>query len=452
MALVNKLKLGFLALLLCVPVLPSVSLAGEEEGRAPPEARTAGTLSEQVMRSISRIQEMMSPEDDSEPPDYEGAKIELDELRERRWDRMNDFEKSTLLSFYTNYYLSQEDYPGAIRTFEEILLIEELREDQRLRTLRSLGQLYGAEENWQGSINNYAAWRELSLEEDDVVFKGLAYAHYQLDELAEALPYWLQYMQFVLDNGEELPRSDYAFLSGLYFGLEDFPSAEELLKTMIVRFDDPIDWTNLSAVYSELGNDDRRIQLMNIAYLKGYLDDDTEFMNISQSLAGIEIPLSGAKIMIDGMDQNIVERDADNMTTLTQMYLIASDYVNAEEPARQAAELDPTGDGFDTLGYVQYILRKYEDAVTSFEAALDKGQLSDRANTLRFLAMSLVELDEFDRAKEVTSDWAEAGDRDDQEAASTYMGFIDNVQSRYNILAERKADAIDFWEEYPPLQ
>jgi uncharacterized protein YerC len=66
---------------------------------------------------------------------------------------MNDFEKSTTLSFFTNYYLTTENYVEALKIFEEILTIETLRADTRLRTLRSLGQLYAAEEDWNNSYS-----------------------------------------------------------------------------------------------------------------------------------------------------------------------------------------------------------------------------------------------------------------------------------------------------------
>ena len=452
MGILNKLKLGYLIAVIAVPLLPtSVVLAGEEQ-RAPPEARTAGTLSEPVMRAISSIQELMSPEDPNDQPDLARAKEELDELRARRFERMNDFEKSTLLSFYTNYYLGIEDYLGAIRTFEEILDIEELRQDQRLRTLRSLGQLYAAEENWQASIDNYTTWRELSLTEDEIVFKGLSYAHYQLEQFDQALPYWLDYMRMALGAGTELPRTDYAYLSGLYFVLEDFDSALDLIKTMIVKFDDQTDWQNLSAVYASLDQESRRIQSLNLAYLKGLLDDDAEFLNLSQSLAGQDIPMSGIPVFEAGVEGGFVEMDVDNLEIYTQMYLIASDYARAEGPARQLAEADPTGNGYDTLGYIQYVLHKYGDAAESFQNALDKGELDNRADTLLFLARSLVELNEFDAAREAARDSAEAGDENDQEAANSYISFINDSQSRFNILAERRNDAIDFYQPYPPLQ
>ena len=55
----NRLSLSFLIGFLVLPIVPtSLVLAGEEQ-RAPPEARTAGTLGPAVMRAISEIQELM---------------------------------------------------------------------------------------------------------------------------------------------------------------------------------------------------------------------------------------------------------------------------------------------------------------------------------------------------------------------------------------------------------
>ncbi len=452
MRLINKLKLGFLIGLLSIPMLPaSLVLAGEEQ-RAPPEARSAGTLSDQVLRAISTISEMMSPEDPDDPPDLEGAKRELDELYERRYDRMNDFEKSTILNFYTNYYLTIEDYPGALRIFEQILTIEELREDIRLRTLRSLGQIYAAEENWQGSIDNYVKWRELSIDEDPIVFRGLSYAHYQLEQYAQAEPYWLQYMEMALAAGEELGRDDYAYLNGIYFTLEDYEKALEVTKTMIMLFDDPRDWLNLSAVYASVDDEARRIRSLNLAYLKGVIEDENRYLNLGQSMAGIEIAHSGSKIIKEGLDKSIIEENEDNINTITQMLMIASEFERALPYAERLADLDDSGDGFDTLGYIHYVLANYQDAADAFQAAVDKGGLSDKSATLLFLARALLELDEFSAAEQAAKDAAEAGDTRAQQAANNYLNFITATRDRTNLIASRKADAIDFYEGYPPLQ
>ena len=448
---VNKLTLTFLAALLAAPLFPQLASAGEEEQRAPPEARTAGTLSQQVMRAITEIQELMSPEDPEQEPNFTEAKILLDELRERRYERMNDFEKSTMLSFYTNYYLGIEDYVGAIGIFEETLTIEELRLDVRLRTLRSLGQLYAAEENWPKSVENYQAWREISETEDTIVFKGLSYAYYQQEMYEEAKPYWLDYMNLSMQEGEELGRDDYAYLNGIYFVLEDFESALDLTKTMIMKFNDSTDWLNLNAVYASLDMEERRVQALNLAYLEGYVDDEARYLNLGQSLAGMDIPLSGSKIIEEGLAQNIIESNQDNLQIASQMHLIASTYADALPIALQVAEMSDSGDAWDSVGYIHYVMTNYEEAAEAFQAAIDQGNLSNRSDTLMFLARALLELDDFEGARSAARQAADAGDSDERNSANQYLTFIDSSEQRFNIIEQRKQEAIDFYEPYPSL-
>jgi hypothetical protein len=452
MRLLNRLKLGFLTAILSVTILPLQYVNAGEEQRAPPSARTSGTLGPAVLRAISDIQDLLQPEDEEEEPDYEGAKAELDELRERRFERMNDFEKSTLLSFYTNYYLNTEDYIGAIGIFEEMLLIETLREDQRLRTHRSLGQLLASEEDWQGSIDNYQEWRNLSLEEDEIVYRGLSYANYQLERFEDAMPFWVDRMELMLTQGEILGRDDYAYLNGLYFVLEDFQSALDLTKTMIVLFDDRSDWQNLSAIYSSLEEDDRGVQALNLFYLKGLMEDDTRYINLAQSLAGIDVPHSGSKILAEGMDKEVVEKDEENLTRLTQMHLMASEYELALVPAMAAAEADETGDGYDTLGYIHYVLHDYESAAEAFQSAIDKGDLNDLSDTLMFLSRAHLELRDFDAAEEAATDAADIGDERASKSARDFLRAVDGRRTFYNTISGRKADAIDFYQAYPSIQ
>ncbi len=448
----NNLSVSVLLVCLVGPFgLIGLAIAGEDEQRAPPEARTSGTLSQQVMRAITEIQELMSPEDPEDEPNFAEAKIQLDELRERRYDRMNDFEKSTLLSFYTNYYLGIEDYLGAIGIFEETLTIVELRADVRLRTLRSLGQLYAAEENWAKSIENYQAWREISEVEDVVVFKGLSYAYYQQELYEEAKPYWLDYMNLSLVEGAELDRDDYAYLNGIYFVLEDFENALDLTKTMIVKFNDETDWLNLNAVYASLDMEDRRVQSLNLAYLNGVIDDEARYLNLGQSLAGMDIPLTGSKIIEEGLEESIIEVNEDNLQIASQMFLIASDYSNALPRALELAEISDSGDAWDSVGYIHYVMANYEDSAEAFRVAIDKSDLSNRSDTLIFLARALLELDDFDGARSAARQAADSDDEDDRRSANQYLTFIQSTEQRYNIIEQRKQEAIDFYEPYPSL-
>lgn len=221
--------------------------------RRSPPLSTTGELREPTMLALNEVQELLAPQDLSVEPMYYRAKERLDQHYDNNWENLNDFEKTSLLNFYVNYWLGVGDYREAINTFEQILQIEEVREDILLRTYRSLGQLYAALEEWEPSIRNYNAWRERSDGDDTVVFKGLSYAHYQLEEFDQALPYWQQFMMLASENGETLGRDDYAYLNGMYFTLEMFEEALENTKEMIVLFNHPTDWVNLRAIHASLG-------------------------------------------------------------------------------------------------------------------------------------------------------------------------------------------------------
>ena len=96
-------------------------------------------------------------------------------------------------------------------------------------------------------------------------------------------------------------------------------------------------------------------------------------------------------------------------------------------------------------------MANYDDAAEAYRAAIDKGNLSERSDTLIFLARALLELDDFDGARSAARQAADAGNADDRESANQYITFIESTEQRYNIIEQRKQEAIDFYESYPPL-
>jgi TonB family protein len=223
---------------------------GDAQMREPPQANDVDTLGETVYEAVTAIQELMSDREGDRDTNLAQAKAMLDTLYESSFATGNSFEKSTILNFYTNYHLSIEDYPGALARFEQILQIDQLRPDTELRTLRSLGQLYAAEERWPESIDAYNAWREKSEEEDGLVFRGLSYGHYQIEQYEQAREFWLEYLG--TRDREELSREDLAYLNGLHFVLSDLQSALALTQEMILRFNEQRDWDNLRVLYEQI--------------------------------------------------------------------------------------------------------------------------------------------------------------------------------------------------------
>lgn len=418
----------------------SVDSNAADEPRAPPPTRSSDVLTERVFKAISEIQELMSPEDASKQPDYDRAKVLLDELNER-YDRLNDFEKSTLLNFYTNLYLSTDQIDLALQTFERILTIEELRIESRQRALMALGQLYMGEDRFTDAIDSFNRWREISDEENENVYLGLANSHYNLAQYNEAIPYLISHMELVQANGGTLAKNIYGLLNLMYIELEDYTNAERTTKQMVTLFDEPSDWRNLSAIYGYLDDDKKRIETLSISFAKGYMENESEFLNLAQSLAGVDAPYQGAKVLEAGMQKGAVEENEANLERLVQMYMLASEYDKALVPAIKAAEMAETGDAYDQLGYVYYMLHDYRNSADATAKALERGGLDNPGDAQLFLARALVELDEFDAAAAAARKAQDLGEN----SARSFLTYIERSKQRFDVLKQRKEDAIEFY-------
>ena len=417
--------------------------ADEEESgqRQPPPTRTSDTLSDRVYRAIAEIQEMMTPEDTSEEPDLAGAKRALDSLNER-FDSLNDFEKYTLLNFYSNYYLSSDDIANAMATFERMLTIENLREDARLRALMSVGQLYASEERYDEAITTLNQWRELSVDENATVFQILALAYYNKEDYQQAVPFLISHMDMLRAEGREIGKNVYGLLNVMYIEMEDYENALDVTKTMVGLFDEAGDWRNLGAIYGFLDDEGKRIQTMELAYRKGYFEDEGNYLNLAQSLAGQDAPMRGIKIMEDGIEKGIVEEDEDNLRRLTQMYIMASEFEAAVVPATRLTEVANDGESWDYLGYVHLMNRDYESAATAMQTALERGGLENQGEVQLSLARALVELDRFDEALAAAQRAQNLGTNN----AAQFVTFVQASKDRFEALAARKAESIEYYE------
>lgn len=414
----------------------------EDDGpREPPPTRRSDTLSDRVYRVIAEVQELMNPSEEGQEPDLAAAKRELDSLNER-YDTLNDFEKATMLNFYTNYYLGVDDIPNALATFERILTIEDLRPEQRLRSLQSLGQLYASEERYEDAIRTLEEWRNLSADENATVFNVLALAHYNLQQFTPAIDYLLSYMDLLRAEGREIARNVYTLLNVMYIELEDYESALDVTKTLVALFDEGADWRNLAAIYGFLDREQQRIQTMELAYVKGYLQSEGEYMNLAQSLAGLDAPIRGIKILEDGIEQGIVEENGDNLRRLTQMYIIASEFEAAVEPAERLVEIVDDGEAWDYLGYIHLMNRDYASAVEAMQTALDRGGLENTGDVQLSLARALVELDRYDEALTAAQRAQQMGANN----AGQFVSFVESSKARYEALQEQKERAIEYYQ------
>ena len=227
----------------------------------------------------------------------------------------------------------------------------------------------------------------------------------------------------------------------MYIELEDYVNAERITKQMVTLFDEASDWRNLSAIYGYLDDDKKRIETLSVTFAKGYMSNESEFINLAQSLAGIDAPFKGAKVLEKGFQDGVVEENEENLQRLVQLYMLANEYELALPSAIKAAEMGETGSSYDQLGYIYYMMHDYTNAVAAMRQALDRGGLENPGDAQLFLARALVELDQFDEATTAARRAQELGEN----SATSFLNYIENSKARFENLKQRKEEAIDFY-------
>lgn len=234
-------------------------------------ARPGEVLSEEVYRVISEVQRRF------EEGQFEEGLNELNALY-AGFEELSDFERATVLNFYTNALLANEMYPEAILAFEQILEVEDLRPDIRLRALKSLGQLNVQQTNYEGAVEYYDEWLIESGERDPDVLLDLANSHYRLNQYSEAVSPLIEHIDILYTQEEEVDRNKLGLLNVLALETNDWESAAWVTEIMVEQYNSVSDWKNLEAIYVELGDEARRAELMTDARAAGLLDDSGNWL------------------------------------------------------------------------------------------------------------------------------------------------------------------------------
>tara|TARA_R100000322_G_scaffold165296_2_gene130504 strand:- start:1864 stop:2241 length:378 start_codon:yes stop_codon:yes gene_type:complete len=124
------------------------------------------------------------------------------------------------------------------------------------------------------------------------------------------------------------------------------------------------------------------------------------------------------------------------------MYIIASEFEAAVEPAERLVEIVDDGEAWDYLGYIHLMNRDYASAVEAMQTALDRGGLENTGDVQLSLARALVELDRYDEALTAAQRAQQMGANN----AGQFVSFVESSKARYEALQEQKERAIEYYQ------
>jgi len=367
---------------------------GSKKLREEMESRKVDSLRSTVYEDIAAAQTLL------EEGGAESKQEAIQDLRDLMEDDLNDYERGIVEQIFASIAIDEGDYGRAIGHYEQILALENVPVSLDISALQALGQLYLAEEEYEKSIQMVTEWLTFQKDPGPQPYIWLAQAYYGMENWEKILETTDVAITLARERGAPIQENWYLLQRLAHFERGDMEKVAEILEILAVNWDKPEYWKQLSAAYAELDMREKQLAALEVAYRRGFLDKESELINLAQLYMFHEVPIKAAWVLEDGMDREIVEKNGENYATLGQAYLNAAELEKAEDPLRQAAQMQEDGELWMRLGQVFVEREQWEEAIPSLTNAADSEDLDEPGYAYMLLGQAYFNTAQFDKAVE----------------------------------------------------
>ena len=410
-----------LALLLIGLLLFPAPMSAQEKGgeTTKKKFRQAASMREWVYKELGQAQEK------AQAGEFSEALALLDKLTSKK---LNSYERSQGWNLYAFIHYSQNQYPKAIEAYKKLLDEEAVIQPVKTSTIYSLSQLYFATEQWRPAIERLNEWLELTSDAKPRQYELLAQAHYQLEEYREALVPLKKAISLRQAAGEQISEKNYLFLRAIYFELDEIDEVIGVLEDLILHYPNESYWMQLAGIYGQKGEDDKRLAMLELAYLQGFLDTESEVLALVGLMLSSDLPYRAGKVLEKGLADGVISPTMKHWRLLSEAWLLAREDQKAIPTLIKAAGLSEDGE-LDVLLAQSYMnIGEWEKAAEAARKGIEKGGLNREDQAYTMLGQALFHQKAYAESRNA---FEQAG-RDDRsrQLASQWLQYVESEVSR----------------------
>lgn len=347
--------------LLLITAMCGVPVAHAAPASCGTESKSSGGMSEGTYRVVEAAQKAL------EENNYSEAEKKLTGIAEDT----KGYERAIVYQTLGYVYSQQNRYPQAIRAFEEALKLNALPQQPQENLLYNTGQLYIAAEQYDKAIallERYIA--EACTPPSPEAHVQLAAAYLEKKRFRDAL----KQVDIAIKKSPKPKEQWYQLKLALHYELKQYSQcADTLIQLVGMAPDNQQYWRQLSSVLYEVEKDQESVAVLALAERQGFLSREAEYRNLLGLYTQTGIPLKAAKLWQAGIDKGVVAKTAKNLQTLSDAYILAREYEEAEASLKAAARLSDEGDIYKKLGQIYVEQERWDEALDAFGKALQKG-------------------------------------------------------------------------------
>jgi tetratricopeptide (TPR) repeat protein len=360
----RRLRIALLPAALLAIFVEQMMLAPTAAAQSAPreERQASGTLTEATYRQLERIHELIGRNEEAQ-------------ALERAQDLLarvgNDYERAVVRQTMAFIHVARNDYPAAIAAFEEALALDALPQQPYEQMLYNLAQLYFQDGQIERTIERMERYfREARSEPTADAHILLASAYADRKRYADALPQ----VDRALAKAKTPKESWLQLKLALHYELRQLPQCAEVLLQLVALMPAKEDyWKQLSGMLFEIGRDRESLAVLALAERQGFIDTESELRNLANIYLLLNIPYKAARMLEDGLEQDILQADEKTLTLIGDAWTMAREYERAEAVLRRAAARADDGEVGLRLGQIYVEDERWAEALEVLRAAQSKG-------------------------------------------------------------------------------
>jgi tetratricopeptide (TPR) repeat protein len=399
---------------------------GDKSKSSKYKTRKAAAMSQKVYKKLNLIQELI------EKKDYVAANNKLESMRGAS-RRLSAYEKAQSWNLSAYIFYLQENYPDAIKTYQKVLDQGELPEALMQSTIKTMGQLYFATEQYDLALKTVKLLLEKVESPTANMYMLLGQAYFQLKEYKNALKPVKQAVALYKNKKRKPKESWLQLLRVIYHYEDDYNNMRLVLEELVDLYPKDSHLRALAGVYSELGDTHKQLTMMEALYERDYKQSSAQILNLANLYLVQGMPYKAAKVL--HQELNVKERvkaSEQNYRLLSQSWYQAREDQKSIAPLYKAAKLSESGELYIRIAQAYQNLDQWKKAATAVRTGIKKGGLKRSDTAQLMLGMVL-----FNQHKlELSQQYFELARKDkrSEKVATQWLAYVRNELHRKTVL------------------
>ncbi|WP_303907154.1 tetratricopeptide repeat protein [Thiohalomonas denitrificans] len=296
------------------------------------------------------------------------------------------YDQAVVLQSLAHAQLASENYSAAIPNLERSLELGVLPEEAQQSIRFNLAQLYMATERFPSAIDILNRWFQDAGAERAGAYVMLGSAYYQLKQFRNAIPP----MRKAIELADVPKESWYQTLLSAYSEIKDYPNSVNLLHTMLKHFpDQPTYWRQLAGLELMRERYPEALSVMELAYLRGYLETERELRNFAQLYTHSDAPYLAAQVIEQAIADGKMEPGRKNLEQAANAWYQAREYERAIAALEQVVAIDKDPELGLRLAQLYISAQRWADAEASLKRLLDQQRLAGKRAAKAWLLLGI---------------------------------------------------------------